>query len=48
MNLFIASLRFRQTVLTLCHAAVPFFVVLLLAVLVITYWPGLSLTLAGR
>jgi TRAP-type C4-dicarboxylate transport system permease large subunit len=48
MNLFIASLRFRQTVLTLCHAALPFFVVLLLAVLVITYWPGLSLTLAGR
>jgi len=48
MNLFIASLRFRQSVLTLCRAAVPFFVVLLVAVLVITYWPGLSLMLTGR
>jgi len=48
MNLFIASLRFRQSVLTLCRAAVPFFVVLLFAVLVITYWPGLSLMLGKR
>jgi len=48
MNLFIASLRFRRSVLTLCRAAVPFFVVLLFAVLVITYWPGLSLWLTGR
>jgi len=46
MNLFIASLRFRQSVLPLRRAAVPFFVVLLFAVLVITYWPGLSLWLA--
>ncbi len=46
MNLFIASLRFRKDVAELVHAAVPFFLVLLVAVLVITYWPGLSLWLA--
>jgi C4-dicarboxylate transporter DctM subunit len=47
MNLFIASLRFRKDVAELVHAAVPFFLVLLAAVLVITYWPALSLML-GR
>ncbi len=47
MNLFIASLRFRKDVAELVHAAMPFFLVLLGAVLVITYWPGLSLWLAG-
>jgi C4-dicarboxylate transporter DctM subunit len=47
MNLFIASLRFRKDVAELVRAAVPFFLVLLFAVLVITYWPGLSLML-GR
>jgi tripartite ATP-independent transporter DctM subunit len=47
MNLFIASLRFRKEVAELVHAAVPFFLVLLAAVLVITYWPALSLWLAG-
>jgi len=46
MNLFIASLRFRKDVAELVRAAVPFFLVLLFAVLVITYWPGLSLWLA--
>jgi tripartite ATP-independent transporter DctM subunit len=46
MNLFIASLRFRKDVAELVRAAVPFFLVLLFAVLVITYWPGLSLMLA--
>ena len=46
MNLFIASLRFRKDVAELVRAAVPFFLVLLFAVLVITYWPGLSLVLA--
>jgi tripartite ATP-independent transporter DctM subunit len=45
MNLFIASLRFRKDVAELVRAAVPFFLILLLAVLVITYWPGLSLGL---
>ena len=45
MNLFIASMRFDKPVLTLVRASVPFFFILLIAVLVITYWPALSLVL---
>src|SRR5690606_38876551 len=45
MNLFIASMRFGKPVWTLVRATVPFFLILLLAVLVITYWPALSLAL---
>jgi tripartite ATP-independent transporter DctM subunit len=43
MNLYIASARFDRPVLTLVRAAWPFFLILLAAVLVITYWPALSL-----
>ncbi len=43
MNLFIASYRFNKSVLTLARACVPFFWLLLGCVLVITYWPDLSL-----
>lgn len=46
MNLFIASMRFGKPVLTLVRASAPFFLILLAAVLVITYWPQLSLALA--
>lgn len=45
MNLFIASYRFDKPVMTLYLATIPFFVVLLIAVLIITYWPMLSLVL---
>jgi len=45
MNLFIASMRFGKPVVTLVRASVPFFLILLAAVLVITYWPELSLAL---
>jgi len=45
MNLFIASMRFGKPVVTLVRASLPFFLILLAAVLVITYWPGLSLAL---
>ncbi len=45
MNLFIASYRFDRPVLELYRATLPFFVLLLLSVLVITYWPQLSLWL---
>jgi len=45
MNLFIASYRFDKPVITLYIATIPFFVVLLVAVLIITYWPMLSLAL---
>jgi len=43
MNLFIASYRFEKPVAELYRATLPFMVVLLAAVLVITYWPQLSL-----
>lgn len=43
MNLFIASYRFERPVAALYRATVPFMLVLLAAVLVITYWPRLSL-----
>lgn len=45
MNLFIASIRFRKPIAELWAASMPFFVVLLAAVLVITYVPWLSLAL---
>jgi tripartite ATP-independent transporter DctM subunit len=45
MNLFIASYRFEKPVMTLYLATIPFFVVLLISVLIITYWPTLSLVL---
>lgn len=46
INLYIASARFRKPVMTLVRAAVPFFLIMLAATLIITYWPGLSLWLA--
>jgi len=48
MNLFIASYRFNKPILQLYKATFPWFLILLLAVLIITYWPALSLTLVGR
>jgi tripartite ATP-independent transporter DctM subunit len=45
MNLFIASYRFEKPVMTLYLATIPFFIVLLISVLFITYWPALSLAL---
>jgi len=47
MNLFIASYRFDKPVMTLYLATIPFFIVLLISVLVITYWPALSLVLVS-
>ncbi len=45
LNLFIASYRFERPILELYRATLPFFFLLLGAVLVITYWPELSLFL---
>jgi tripartite ATP-independent transporter DctM subunit len=47
MNLFIASYRFGKPVVTLYRATLPFLLVLLATVLLITYWPWLSLALVG-
>lgn len=48
MNLFIASYRFKKNILQLYKATLPWFLILLGAVLLITYWPALSLSLTGR
>ena len=43
MNLFIASYRFKKPLTELYSATLPFLLVLLLALLLITYFPLLSL-----
>ncbi|MCB1155813.1 TRAP transporter large permease subunit, partial [bacterium] len=45
MNLFIASYRFDVPVTKLVRSCIPFFLILAFAVLLITYWPALSLAL---
>ncbi|HBQ21514.1 MAG: C4-dicarboxylate ABC transporter [Deltaproteobacteria bacterium GWA2_38_16] len=42
INLFISSMRFRKPVLSLYVATVPFLIILLIALLIITYVPFLS------
>lgn len=48
MNLFIASYRFNKPVMQLYLATLPWFFVLFGAVLIITYWPALSLFLVNN
>ena len=48
MNLFIASYRFKRSITELYQATIPFMVVLLVALLVITYVPELSLVFLNR
>jgi tripartite ATP-independent transporter DctM subunit len=43
LNLFIASYRFEQPVTRIYRATIPFFLILLVCVAIITYWPQLSL-----
>jgi tripartite ATP-independent transporter DctM subunit len=43
MNLFIASARFGTPATAVIRACLPFYAILLLCVLIITYWPQLSL-----
>jgi tripartite ATP-independent transporter DctM subunit len=47
LNLFIASYRFDRPILEVCRATLPFLLILLASVIVITFWPELSLWLAG-
>ena len=47
MNLFIASFRFEQPVLKLYVATIPFLIILLIALVLITYIPELSLWLVN-
>ncbi|MEM7366628.1 MAG: TRAP transporter large permease subunit [Pseudomonadota bacterium] len=48
MNLFIASYRFEKSITELYRATLPFMGVLLIALMIITYVPALSLYLIGR
>jgi len=43
MNLFISAMRFKKPVLELARAAIPFAIVLLIVLAVITFVPWLSL-----
>ncbi|MBN2710230.1 MAG: TRAP transporter large permease subunit [Calditrichaceae bacterium] len=45
MNLFIASFRFEKPILKLYAATIPFLIILLLSLIIITYIPDLSLVL---
>ncbi|HEX5788465.1 MAG TPA: TRAP transporter large permease subunit [Woeseiaceae bacterium] len=45
LNLFIASYRFDQPIMRVYSATVPFLLILLVSVLLITFWPTLSLLL---
>jgi C4-dicarboxylate transporter DctM subunit len=45
LNLFIASTRFERPIVDLYRATVPFLLILLLTLALITYWPSLSLIL---
>ena len=48
MNLFIASVRFKRPVLALYWSTMPFILLLLVALAIVTYVPSLSLFLLGR
>jgi C4-dicarboxylate transporter DctM subunit len=48
INLFVASMRFERPILDLYRASVPYILILLLALVVITYFPALSLGILGK
>jgi len=45
LNLFIASYRFNRPIMNVYSATFPFLIILMISVLLIMYWPGLSLWL---
>ncbi len=45
LNLFISSYRFETPILKVYSATFPFLIILLLSVILIAFWPGLSLWL---
>ncbi len=48
LNLFISSYRFEQSIVRVYLATFPFLMMLLFAVLLITFWPDLSLFMLGE
>lgn len=47
LNLFIASYRFDKPIMKVYSATFPFLLMLMLSVIIITYWPSLSLWLVA-
>ena len=47
LNLFIASYRFERPIVELYLSTLPFFLILLISVAFIAFWPWLSLALLG-
>jgi tripartite ATP-independent transporter DctM subunit len=45
MNIFIAAARFNRPATSIIRACLPFYALLMLCVLIVTYWPDLSLLL---
>ncbi|MCA1780024.1 MAG: TRAP transporter large permease subunit [Xanthomonadaceae bacterium] len=48
INLFLASHRFNKDILVIYRSTLPFLAWLLVSLLIITWWPALSLWLPGR
>ncbi|MFZ5570737.1 MAG: TRAP transporter large permease [Thermodesulfobacteriota bacterium] len=48
MNLFIGAFRFNRSVVALFRASIPFLIILIISLLIITYVPELSLGLVER
>lgn len=48
LNLFVSSYRFEQPIMRIYLATLPFLLMLAASVLVITFWPALSLVLLGE
>jgi C4-dicarboxylate transporter DctM subunit len=47
MNLIVATTAFREGFWTICRAVVPFVALMLIALGIVSFWPGLSLFLVG-
>jgi TRAP-type C4-dicarboxylate transport system permease large subunit len=47
LNLFISSYRFGKPIMQVYSATLPFLLILMLSVILITFWPALSLWLVG-
>ncbi len=45
LNLFIASIRFKKPVIDICKVSIPYIIMLIICLLIITYVPWLSLIL---
>jgi len=45
LNLFIAGYRFDRSILDIYFSTLPFFIFLMISVMLITFWPALSLYL---